>query len=314
MSYHNGEKRSQVVRLLEGGTARKLMRGEVARAFESIRQAYELATAPPGLESPWPEVCAYRLAHLLLREKRVDCARIEQLFAEASRLEALGPWPALYRMALLQFLGRSDELPALWQQAFARRNSGSASMDSTAAGLRSNEITALELMACASGNFSSLPQLSGLGLPLDDEADPIWGHFFGGEDCAWRMYGPSPHLMQIAYPYSAARAELESICSTLPHGFFFILSLDRPAQFFYQDQWLGFPKIGLLELLVTALRIRKYDNASLAEALGVSDGALRVRKVELHNLLRPRFPKIGEVPPYYLDIFAIVQHGAGQSH
>ncbi|MBS2034008.1 hypothetical protein JST97_03420 [bacterium] len=311
MSYHNGEKRSQVVRLLEGGTRQKLMRGEVPRAFEPIREAYSLATTPPRLESPWPEVCAYRLAHVLLRHKTVDCERIQQLFEEASRLEALGPWPALYRMALLQFLGRKEELPALWQQAFARRSSGSTSPDSTSAGLRSNEVMALELMACASGNFSSLPQLNGLGLPLDVEDHPIWTHLFGGEDCAWRMYGPSPHLMQIAYPHSAARAELESIRAARPQGFFFILSLERPAQFWYQDRWLGFPKIGLLELLVAALRIRKYDNASLAEALDVSDGALRVRKVELHNLLRAQFPTIGEVPPYYLDIFGIVQHGAG---
>ncbi|MFN8607521.1 MAG: hypothetical protein U0931_08315 [Vulcanimicrobiota bacterium] len=310
MSYHNGEKRSQVVHLLEGGTPRKLMRGDTRRAFEPIQQAYTLATTPPRLESPWPEVCAYRLAHILLRDKNIDCERIQKLFEEACQLEALGPWPALYRMALLQFLGRQDELPGLWQQAFARRNSGSSSPGPTAAGLRSNEVMALELMACASGNFASIPQLNGLGLPLDDEEHPIWTHFFGGEDCAWRMYGPSPYLMQVAYPYSAARAELESFREAQPGGFFFILSMERPAQFWYQDRWLGFPKIGLLELLVTALRIRKYDNASLAEALGVSDGALRVRKVELHNLLRPQFPNVGEVPPYYLDIFGIVQHGA----
>jgi len=312
MSYDNGSKRSQVVRLLKEGTARKLMRGQVARASEFILEAYTLATTPPGLESPWPEICAYRLAHLLLHEKNVDCERAQQLFGQASGLHALGPWPALYRMALLQCLGRRDELSALWQEAFARRNSCSASRDSTAAGLRSNEITALELMACASGNFSSLAQLGGLGLPLDDDQHPIWDKLFAGEDCAWRMHGPSANLMEIAYPYSVACAELESIRQALPHGFFFILSLEGPAQFFHQDQWFGFPKVGLLELLVTALRTRRYDNAGLAEALGVSDGALRVRKVELHNLLRSRFPNIGEVPPYDLDIFGIVQHGAAQ--
>lgn len=304
MSYTNGERRGRVVELLEGGTARKLMRGEILRASRSISDAYQLAINPTRLESPWPEICAYRLAHVLLREPQVDCERIQQLFAEAGQLRALGPWPALYRIALLQSLGRADT--QLWNQAFERRGI----TDTTTAGLRSNEITALELMAIATGHFASLPELSGLGLPLDDDEDPIWSRLFAGEECAWRMHGPSPHLKQVAYPYSAAQAELEAMCQACPGGFFFILSAERPAQFWHEGKWLGFPQPGLLELLATALWDRKYDNASLAETLGVSDGALRVRKTQLHHVLRSRFPNISEVPPYYLDIFGIVQHGA----
>ena len=310
MNYSNGERRSLVVRLLEGGTARKLMRGEILRASESIQDAYTQATTPTPLESPWPEICAYRLAHLLLREEKVDRERVQQLFGEAARLEALGPWPALYRMALLHSLGRSDELLALWQQAFARQGRGSGAMDSTGAGLRSKEITALELMAIASGQFATLPQLSGLGLPTDDDAHPIWIQLFAGEECAWRMYGPSPHLNQVVYPYSAARAELEAFCTGIPGGFYFVLPAAGPAQFWEDGRWLSFPQLGLLELLATALCSRRYDNASLAESLELSDGALRVRKTQLHHLLRSRFPNIGEIAPYELDIFGIVQHGA----
>jgi hypothetical protein len=229
----------------------------------------------------------------------------EQLFAQASHLEALGPWPCLYRLAILLALGQTEQLPTLWEDAFRRlgRNSG-------AAGLRSNEVTGLELMACAAGLFSVLPRLNGLGLPLDDDQHPIWAQLFAGQECAWRMLGPDIHLSQVAYPYCAARVELESLCAVYPGGFFFILSDEGRAQFWQDGQWLPFAQVGLLQLLATALLTRKYDNASLAEKLGVSDGALRVRKVQLHHLLRSRFPNVGEVSPYYLNIFGIVQHGA----
>lgn len=308
MSYANADRRYQVVRLLEGGTARKLMRGEVERAADSIGDAYHLALHPTPLESPWPEICAYRLAHLLLREKEVDLEEPLRLFAEAARLEALGPWPCLYQLALQVSLGRAN--PDLWEEAWRRRSGQAAPADTAGAGLRSKEITALELMACCLGNFSRLDRLSGLGLPLGEDDHPIWSHFFSGEECAWRLFGPSHHLSLVVYPKSAARIELAALCQGHPHGFFFILSCERPAYFWHQGDWYQFPKTGLLELLVMALRTRKYDNASLAESLSISDGALRVRKVELHNLLRPRFPEIGEVPPYELEIFGLVQHGA----
>ena len=313
MSYANGERRSRVIQLLQGGTPRKLMRGELDDATEMLREAYQQANSPPPLESPWPEICAYRLAHVLLRQDPVNRAtqqQVERLFAQASQSKALGPWPCLYQMALLQSLGKNEQLADLWETAYRRLGLSSGALDSTSAGLRGNQVTALELMACSAGLFSHLPRLSGRGLPLDDTHHPLWGHLFLGEDSVWRLFGPSPQLDQVAFPLAVARTELESLLAARPHGFFFILPVERPARCWHQSEWAPFSQVGLLELLAVTLALRKYDNASLAESLGVSDGALRVRKVELHNLLRARFPQIGEVPPYELDIFGIVQHGA----
>lgn len=313
MSYSNGERRSHVIQLLQGGTPRKLMRGALEDATEMLRDAYRQANTPTPLESPWPEICAYRLAHILLRQDPVDRAtqeEVERLFAQASRSKVLGPWPCLYRMALLQSLGKGEQAADLWEVAYRRLGQGSGAPDSSSAGLRANQVTALELMACSAGLFSNLTRLSGRGLPLNDTHHPLWGHLFRGEDSAWRLFGPSPELDQVAFPLAVARTELESLLATRPQGFFFILPVERTALCWDQREWLPFSQVGLIELLAVTLALRKYDNASLAESLGVSDGALRVRKVELHHLLRPRFPQIGEVPPYELDIFGIVEHGA----
>ncbi len=102
-------RRSDVDALLRQCTDEKLRRGDTARALSKARQALTLVTQAPSLGSPWEQLAAYRVGHLMLRTKgsnrKLD--EIEELFARASQISAstgqfpLGPLPHIYRLAVL---------------------------------------------------------------------------------------------------------------------------------------------------------------------------------------------------------------------
>ena len=73
-----------------------------------MEEAHELATREPALDSPWPALTAYRLAHLVMRGARDDetLLRAEELFAYSARTdsESLGPLPTIYRLAAMHRL------------------------------------------------------------------------------------------------------------------------------------------------------------------------------------------------------------------
>ncbi|MBI2434257.1 MAG: hypothetical protein HYV26_15480 [Candidatus Hydrogenedentes bacterium] len=108
-------RRANVARLLKHGTDEKLLKSSAKRAKEILQDAYDKS---PGLPRPWPQIAAYRLALILLREgnsaRLEDLERIDQLLNEATMAESEEDWnkewglsgdfgvmPRLYRLAVL---------------------------------------------------------------------------------------------------------------------------------------------------------------------------------------------------------------------
>jgi hypothetical protein len=105
-------RRTEVDRLLRDCTDSKLLRGGTPIATEYAERAYKFASAEPELPAPWPQLAAYRLAHLILRGAPTgdDLDRADQLLARAAGgvkhggSNPLGPLPLVYRLAVLHRL------------------------------------------------------------------------------------------------------------------------------------------------------------------------------------------------------------------
>lgn len=81
----------------------------VRTALEGL---YLMATVPTRLVSPWPELCAYRLAHILMRDARDEdhFRQIVTLLDEPCGQAAFGARPHLLRVAALYRLQRLSPL------------------------------------------------------------------------------------------------------------------------------------------------------------------------------------------------------------
>ena len=75
-----------------------------------LEELYCFSIGPTRLTSPFPEVCAYRLAHVMMRDARdkADFIRILELLQEPCRLSAFGARPHLLRVAALHRLRLID--------------------------------------------------------------------------------------------------------------------------------------------------------------------------------------------------------------
>lgn len=97
--------RRELHRLVSEGSSRKMQRwgtADALRAFEIALAIVEHIAIP----QPWPALVQYRLAHLRMRSAttREDLEAVDELLVSASRAAVIGPWPAIYRLAVLQRL------------------------------------------------------------------------------------------------------------------------------------------------------------------------------------------------------------------
>jgi hypothetical protein len=103
-SLFDEEKRREVGRLLQDCMNEKVTRGSTAEALGHARKAYDLTRSSSPVVTPWPQVAAYRLAHLTLRSADNDANMLQaadRLFAEAATANVLGATPYIYRLATL---------------------------------------------------------------------------------------------------------------------------------------------------------------------------------------------------------------------
>jgi hypothetical protein len=193
-------------RLLDYATDRKLWRGGQPgrEAEEWLREAHLLATQ--GLPEPWPEVAAYRLAHLLMRAGEIPLETLEevdQLLKQAQEAPSLGIYPLAYRLAVLHRFNRRTEAEAIFRTA--RLCLGSVDGRSGQAGIQSCEHNLLELAAY----FWGIPYhgyLDGLG----GVGDAAWRRKYLKTE-AWTLVGPG--LPRIPCSRAAALAELEQFAN-----------------------------------------------------------------------------------------------------
>jgi hypothetical protein len=114
MSEMPQDRRERVQDLLVECADDKLVRGQSGIAEQKAREALKLACDSPRLPSPWPQVAAYRLAHLLLRSASTNdkLCEADRYFKEAQGSDAgegrgvLGPLPSLFRLATLHRLSQ----------------------------------------------------------------------------------------------------------------------------------------------------------------------------------------------------------------
>ncbi len=234
-------RRAEVADLLRKCTDKKLLRGGTWSATEDAERAHELATAEPELPTPWPQLAAYRLAHLILRGAPTgdELMRADELLARASGDgksgvgNPLGPLPLLYRLAVLHRLASEAprpesqraraELPKALDQArdaVLRR----LAVDESQSGRRSagyqrpqvqhGLFNMLELSTYFMG--STTQNLEGIGsvyedLMLDSEQ--------------WRMVGTVPGIADIRMPRQLALVELDERGSAHPDAVLFRLGL-----------------------------------------------------------------------------------------
>lgn len=115
------QRRGKVNQLLSSSIDRKLSRGGSSKALEWSEEAHHLANMPPRLPAPWPQLTAYRLAHLRCRAGQLsvaDLQRIDALFVEASTTPELRSLACAYRIAILTRLECTDSRSSRsqWQQ------------------------------------------------------------------------------------------------------------------------------------------------------------------------------------------------------
>jgi hypothetical protein len=220
-------RRARVHALLTRAASHKLLRAGADLAIEPVREAYALAHRSPTLQ-PWAALAAYRLAHLLMRDPRARTARpileeADALFAEAAREPSLGPYPRIYRLAVMHRLGASRaQIERTFQEAAHAhdawvRHQGEA-REAPAAAIQTDLFGMLEL----AGYFLDLERA-----PLEGRgARPDEPHL---REAHWRLVGPEPSLADVSLGEAAALAELESLATVIAAAVVFRLPADRSA-------------------------------------------------------------------------------------
>lgn len=150
--------------------------GRVAERIDGLRH---LAQHPTRLPSPWPELCTYRLAHILMRNASSEgqLRRIINLLDEVGDLPGLGARPLLLRVAALHRLLALRSSPAdrldleqsfqraaqVWNDTYARDDDQATSVS----------------QGVAQNLIEQTAYLTGLPFPPNMLPDPN-AHFFHG--------------------------------------------------------------------------------------------------------------------------------------
>lgn len=123
MTTESSAPRERIYNLLRQCNDAKILVGQDGRALELAEKAYRLTRIGGGIFSPWPQLAAYRLAHLRFREKDLKLENLQQidsLFDEANKGGCLGALPLVYKLAvfhrLAQFTDKSAEVDRLKNQ------------------------------------------------------------------------------------------------------------------------------------------------------------------------------------------------------
>jgi hypothetical protein len=98
------DRHSEVAKYLKWSCDSKLLKGNAVDAIQYARKAYEEAIREPRLANPDPQLAAYRLGHLLMRNPSPKQSVIEEiirLFDFATTAPEIGPLPKIYLIAAL---------------------------------------------------------------------------------------------------------------------------------------------------------------------------------------------------------------------
>ena len=248
-------RRNDVYKLLQETADKKSSLGGTSDALDRAENAYEIANKPERLGLPWPQLAAYRLAHLMLRSEDADSqlALIDRRFEEAAELtQTLGPLPLIYRLAVLHRLANQtenksntlrDQLGKVFHQAgeaikkAGNRNWKDIGADPTrktrGGPIQNSTFNMLELASYFLGNpYRALEGLGAITDPLDSTYQPRNGQ-------AWILVGPNPDISTVQMCKKVALEELEEFGRRNPDAVLFKLELQKPLRGRETDQSLS---------------------------------------------------------------------------
>ncbi|WKZ13380.1 MAG: hypothetical protein QY320_05255 [Gammaproteobacteria bacterium] len=211
------QRTAEVLTQLKTGLDGKLLRGGTEIALQHLESAYGSARTPIRLDPPWPQITAYRLAHILMRRgAETPWDRIDELLSEATQGDVLGPAPLIYRLVSLSRLhsnaAPSQELLAIYHRAIDLISIIQAGQEpqhrTERAGQRHSSILQpvwIDLLELAA-YFTDLPYQ-----PLEGRVDLNQDIFsdLGIGRSAWRVVERLEDA-GIHYPESTARARIEA--------------------------------------------------------------------------------------------------------
>lgn len=261
MDHKREQRRVEVQRLLNKGSEAKLQRHQTAKARDVLKRAYDLAIEEPVLERPWPQLAAYRYAHMLLRlepKSEADLSEIDHLFVEAAKAKSLSALPSLYRLAVVDRLRRVSTVDEKYVKASFELCCQSVREHLASHGrgdkfrLQHGLVNMLEL----AGYF--------LGLPLD-ALEGIADNGGGSMD-HWYLVGPDPVIAKVNFSREHALEELDARQETNRQACVFCL----PAE--GDPWWRQSPNTNLRKLRENTARLLVARlcarNARPREALG----------------------------------------------
>jgi hypothetical protein len=223
------KRRNKVADLLCRGSNAKMQRASSDRALGLLLEAHRLAHLSPGVRDPWRALTSYRLAHLRLRQSMQtldDLLETDELLAEATRCRELGPWPHLYRLAVLHRIRLADESIVSERRIEEHFLGARAVLSQHAcdeetprrARLQDPLFNSLELCSYFLGR--PYTALEGLRGELDD---PLGAH----ED--WSFVCPDPDSGKVRYSRALALAELRAVAEENPAAICFVIEEDGSA-------------------------------------------------------------------------------------
>ncbi|WP_146108754.1 hypothetical protein [Chromatium okenii] len=190
---------------LKQGLDKKLQSGGQQDAIKLLEEAYQCARPPSQLPPPWPQITAYRLAHLLMRSGcKTDWHKIDCLLEEASSGNSiLGAMPLIYRLVSLQKCHAPPEkLEDVYESAVKKLNQQLPVLDKPKRDeghlIQLNAVNLLEMAAYFIGlKYKTLEGQIELG-------NDFFANLGVGKS-AWFVLDSQQEGSSIAYPESMAR-------------------------------------------------------------------------------------------------------------
>jgi len=209
--------RKELFDLIDRGRSAKLLHDGSATALGILRRAEQLIKEMPDLPAANRALIRYRLGHLLLRAAPDSEALydVERCFSDAARSRALGPWPHIYRLAVLSRLRNGmfieRERGRIDRQLVRTRDAALASLsDDPREQLQSGSFNAVEL-ATYFLELSYAP-LEGLAVRRETKLDR-----------AAIVVGPDPLTAQVWMSWASSVEELDQRGESEPSALLFHL-------------------------------------------------------------------------------------------
>lgn len=287
------ERRRNMLDRLSEGLNQKMQVDSPPSARSALEEAYRNAREPEALEAPWPQITAYRLAHMLMRDGiATDWHRVEELLTEAAQGGFLGPIPSIYRLIALSKISGLNQPTEQMKSLYGEIQDSLGKLANNGGLLRqyqgdqrpmqSEWINLLELVVYATGldyeplaGRSSLAIFSGLGF----------------KSSGWRVI-QSKESSEIAYPKALAQTLFQTKVDEQPGPVVAIKVLPDGAGKIECHPTGGAATYGELQRRAMSDLLSLLCGARLSIVDGPKDDDLRQRKSRLGKALKELIPSL----------------------